>query len=30
MKRNIKGNREKFKKQEKEFEGVIDLGKQAE
>jgi len=24
MKQNIKGNREKYKQQEKEFEGVID------
>ena len=30
MKQEIKRNRDKFKKQEKEFEGVIDLGKPAE
>jgi len=24
MKQNIKGNREKYKKQEREFEGIID------
>lgn len=27
MKQNIKGNREKFKKQEREFEGVLDADK---